>query len=71
MTSNGVPDEIHRRVLVEAAHRCATPTCRYIQIQTELYTNPIWPQWDNVVFYGYEDDRYAMHLQNPLMDLKP
>jgi len=27
-----VPAEIRRRVLVEAGHRCAIPTCRYIEI---------------------------------------
>src|SRR3954466_7859346 len=27
-----IPTEIKRRVLVEAGHRCAIPTCRYIEI---------------------------------------
>jgi hypothetical protein len=27
-----VPADIRRRVLVEAGHRCAIPTCRYIQV---------------------------------------
>jgi hypothetical protein len=27
-----VPTEIRRRVLVEAGHRCAIPTCRYIEV---------------------------------------
>jgi HNH endonuclease len=27
-----IPAELHRKVLVEAGHRCAIPTCRYIQV---------------------------------------
>jgi 5-methylcytosine-specific restriction endonuclease McrA len=27
-----VPADIRRRVLVEAGHRCAIPTCRYIEV---------------------------------------
>lgn len=27
-----IPAEIRRRVLVEAGHRCAIPTCRYIEV---------------------------------------
>jgi len=27
-----IPADIHRRVLVEAGHRCAIPTCRYIEV---------------------------------------
>jgi hypothetical protein len=27
-----IPTEIRRRVLVEAGHRCAIPTCRYIDV---------------------------------------
>jgi hypothetical protein len=27
-----MPSEIRRRVLVEAGHRCAIPTCRYIEV---------------------------------------
>jgi hypothetical protein len=27
-----IPTEIRRRVLVEAGHRCAIPTCRYIEV---------------------------------------
>jgi hypothetical protein len=33
--SNGrppIPAELRRRVLVEAGHRCAIPTCRYIEV---------------------------------------
>lgn len=34
MTDNRppIPAEIRRRVLVEAGHRCAIPTCRYIEV---------------------------------------
>jgi 5-methylcytosine-specific restriction endonuclease McrA len=28
-----IPAEIKRRVLVEAGHRCAIPTCRYIEVE--------------------------------------
>ena len=28
-----IPAEIERRVLVEAGHRCAIPTCRYIEVE--------------------------------------
>ena len=28
-----IPAEIKRRVLVEAGHRCAIPTCRHIQVE--------------------------------------
>ena len=28
-----IPTEIRRRVLVEAGHRCAIPTCRYIEVE--------------------------------------
>ncbi|KPF76743.1 hypothetical protein IP68_02285 [Blastomonas sp. AAP25] len=28
-----IPAEIRRRVLVEAGHRCAIPTCRYIEVE--------------------------------------
>src|SRR5258708_15613587 len=27
-----IPSEVRRRILVEAGHRCAIPTCRYIQV---------------------------------------
>src|ERR1700733_7467071 len=27
-----IPAEVRRRVLVEAGHRCAIPTCRYIEV---------------------------------------
>lgn len=27
-----IPAEIRRRILVEAGHRCAIPTCRYIEV---------------------------------------
>ncbi|MFH1923016.1 MAG: HNH endonuclease signature motif containing protein [Planctomycetota bacterium] len=28
----GIPAELRRRVLVEAGHRCAIPTCRHIEV---------------------------------------
>jgi hypothetical protein len=28
-----IPAEIARRVLIEAGHRCAIPTCRYIEVE--------------------------------------
>lgn len=28
-----IPAELRRRVLVEAGHRCAIPTCRYIEVE--------------------------------------
>ena len=35
MTSGrpAIPAELHRRILVEAGHRCAIPTCRYIEVE--------------------------------------
>ena len=31
-TRPSIPEEIRRRVLVEAGHRCAIPTCRHIEV---------------------------------------
>lgn len=31
-TRPGIPADIRRRILVEAGHRCAIPTCRYIEV---------------------------------------
>ena len=28
-----IPADIKRKVLVEAGHRCAIPTCRYIEVE--------------------------------------
>lgn len=37
-----IPAEIKRKVLVEAGHRCAIPTCRYIEV--ELHHIVPWSQ---------------------------
>jgi hypothetical protein len=47
-----IPAEIRRRVLVEAGHRCAIPTCRYIE--TEVHHIVPWAQcnshkYDNLI----------------------
>lgn len=47
-----IPADIKRRVLVEAGHRCAIPTCRYIEI--ELHHIVPWAQcksheYDNLI----------------------
>lgn len=47
-----IPAEIRRRVLVEAGHRCAIPTCRYIEI--EVHHIVPWAQcqaheYDNLI----------------------
>ncbi|MES3092735.1 HNH endonuclease signature motif containing protein [Sphingomonas aerolata] len=47
-----IPADIKRRVLVEAGHRCAIPTCRYIE--TELHHIVPWSQskvheYDNLI----------------------
>ena len=34
-TRNNIPNELKRRVLIEAGHRCAISTCR--NIQTEIH----------------------------------
>jgi HNH endonuclease len=31
----GIPANIRRRVLVETGHRCAIPTCRYIEVDAD------------------------------------
>lgn len=33
MTRPAIPSDLRRRVLVEAGHRCAIPTCRYIDVE--------------------------------------
>ncbi|MGA9215748.1 MAG: HNH endonuclease signature motif containing protein [Methylocella sp.] len=47
-----IPAEIRRRVLVEAGHRCAIPTCRYIEI--DVHHIIPWPKcqahdYDNLI----------------------
>jgi hypothetical protein len=37
-----IPAEIRRRVLVEAGHRCAIPTCRYIEV--DVHHIIPWPK---------------------------
>ena len=45
-----IPAEIRRRVLVEAGHRCAIPTCRYIQVDI----HHIIP-WEKCQAHEYEN----------------
>jgi len=45
-----IPAEIKRRVLVEAGHRCAIPTCRYIQVDV----HHIVP-WEQCNEHSYEN----------------
>jgi HNH endonuclease len=55
LTGNGrppVPADVRRRVLVEAGHRCAIPTCRHIQV--EVHHIVPWTQcqaheYDNLI----------------------
>lgn len=47
-----IPAEVKRRVLVEAGHRCAIPTCRYIE--TEIHHIVPWHsckthEYDNLI----------------------
>lgn len=47
-----MPAEIRRRVLVEAGHRCAIPTCRYIEV--DIHHIVPWAQcqaheYDNLI----------------------
>lgn len=47
-----IPADIRRRVLVEAGHRCAIPTCRYIE--TELHHIEPWAkckkhEYENII----------------------
>jgi hypothetical protein len=47
-----IPAEIRRRVLIEAGHRCAIPTCRYIE--TDVHHIIPWAQcqphdYDNLI----------------------
>jgi hypothetical protein len=45
-----IPAEIKRRVLVEAGHRCAIPTCRYIEVDI----HHIIP-WETCKTHEYEN----------------
>jgi 5-methylcytosine-specific restriction endonuclease McrA len=45
-----IPAEIRRKVLVEAGHRCAIPTCRYIQVEI----HHIIP-WEHCKEHNYEN----------------
>ena len=45
-----IPAEIRRRVLVEAGHRCAIPTCRYIDVDV----HHIIP-WETCQKHEYEN----------------
>lgn len=45
-----LPADIRRRVLVEAGHRCAIPTCRYIQVEVH-HIDP----WSNSKSHSYEN----------------
>ena len=47
-----IPAEIRRRVLIEAGHRCAIPTCRYIEV--DIHHIVPWAQckaheYDNLI----------------------
>lgn len=47
-----IPADIRRRVLIEAGHRCAIPTCRYIEV--EVHHIEPWSQcqthdYDNLI----------------------
>lgn len=45
-----IPAEIHRRVLVEAGHRCAIPTCRHLDVDV----HHIVP-WETCQKHEYEN----------------
>lgn len=45
-----IPSELRRRVLVEAGHRCAIPTCRHIEVDV----HHIIP-WERVNEHSYEN----------------
>jgi hypothetical protein len=45
-----IPAEIKRRVLIESGHRCAIPTCRYI----EVHVHHIVP-WEKCESHDYEN----------------
>jgi len=45
-----IPAEIRRRVLVEAGHRCAIPTCRYIDVDV----HHIIP-WETCKIHEYDN----------------
>ncbi len=47
-----IPAEIRRRVLVEAGHRCAIPTCRYIEVDVHHiipWTQCKTHEYDNLI----------------------
>jgi HNH endonuclease len=47
-----IPADIRRRVLVEAGHRCAIPTCRYIEIDIHHivpWANCHTHEYDNLI----------------------
>lgn len=43
-----IPAELQRRVLIEAGHRCAIPTCRYIEV--EIHHIVPWEQCHKHVY---------------------
>ena len=45
-----IPTELRRRILVEAGHRCAIPTCRYIEVDA----HHIIP-WEKCQKHKYEN----------------
>ena len=45
-----IPAEVRRRVLVESGHRCAIPTCRYIEVDVH-HIEP----WEKVKKHEYEN----------------
>jgi hypothetical protein len=45
-----IPAELRRRILIEAGHRCAIPTCRYIEIEV----HHIIP-WSSTKEHKYEE----------------
>ena len=49
-TRTAIPADIKRRVLVEAGHRCAIPTCRHIEVEVH-HINP----WSKCREHKYEN----------------
>ena len=45
-----IPSELRRRVLVEAGHRCAIPTCRYIEVDVHHIT-----PWEKCKTHDYQN----------------
>lgn len=45
-----IPRKLHRRVLVEAGHRCAIPTCRHIEVDIAHIV-----PWDTCKEHKYEN----------------